>query len=243
MLRLIVVYLACGHRTTPPYCNGEHTHVLSHSEVGAVFTISDGSEFSLTYAPNTSCSWTVLASTNIYDAVDSIRLEFLRFQTELVFDTVTVFELSDANGTAGVNDMTTNRHKDQPSLGWKIIGQYSGEEIPGALVTRTGGFRVNFTSDSSINWKGFLAQYQATLSPGLPPLSLPPPLPMASPFVRNYAPANLEPVTDTTSQSDNTSTVEGSVDFNNGAAAIDALVGGAVGGMALTLLVVLLYYR
>lgn len=75
---------------------------------------------------------------------DSVTLQFTQLSTENNYDVVTVFACPDIACTQG-----------------QQIAVISGTTLPEALSTDTGIFKIAFTSDSSGNFRGFQASFEA----------------------------------------------------------------------------------
>jgi len=103
--------------------------------------IDDGSPFSSSYLNNTSCQWLISpAVTN-----QAIRFNFSRISTEFGIDTVTFYD-----GT------TTND---------PIIGSFSGNAIPNAILSSGPNMLITFISNASVTGLGWRGNYQTVAIP------------------------------------------------------------------------------
>ncbi|KAF6263192.1 hypothetical protein COO60DRAFT_1635413 [Scenedesmus sp. NREL 46B-D3] len=123
--------LACNRLLSPPQLCAANT--LLTQPAG---NITDGVQQGGFYSSSSSCTWTV----NLPD-MPYITLRFSKFDTEAMYDVVTV---EDFDG---------------------VIGMFSGKELPSSLTTDTGLIKLRFTSDSSLDGRGFAASYLASTAP------------------------------------------------------------------------------
>jgi hypothetical protein len=117
--------------TYPYYCNGADT---VHSLDG---TIDDGSGPLFEYQNNTNCSWLIAPN----DSIQKIELEFLRFNTEMGNDIVTIYDGPDALSP--------------------VLGTFSGSTLPTALESTGDKVFIVFQSDAANTSDGFLLTYSA----------------------------------------------------------------------------------
>ncbi|MBL4708063.1 MAG: CUB domain-containing protein, partial [Flavobacteriales bacterium] len=102
---------------------------------------TDGSQNGTNYLDNTDCEWLIQTTTpNML-----VRLTFSRFNTESGFDTLTIYD--------GI------------STSDPILGTYSGNTIPAAILSTGGDMLVSFKSDGSITANGWRALYQIVPAP------------------------------------------------------------------------------
>jgi hypothetical protein len=111
------------------YCSGKKTLT---SVVGS---FDDGSGVFSNYAPQSFCSWLIYPET----PVDYIVLDFVKFEISDENDVITVYDGSNSSAP--------------------IIGVYSGTEIPTQIQSSGQSLFVTFTSNSTMQSKGWLAEY------------------------------------------------------------------------------------
>ena len=118
------------------YCSGI-TNLIT--ETGA---FSDGSGSLGNYMDNANCKW-VIAPTG----ATQITLNFTEFDTETDFDYVTVYDGPDEN--------------------FPVLATWWGNTLPSTITSTngTGAMCVIFTSDDSLNYSGWSANYTATVVP------------------------------------------------------------------------------
>ena len=100
-------------------------------------TISDGSGNGL-YSNNSNCSWLIQPPN-----ASRITLNFLEFKTESNFDGVSIYDGIDTSGT--------------------LLGQFSGNTIPNAVVANSGSLYLEFNSDPSNRDSGWVATYSSII--------------------------------------------------------------------------------
>lgn len=116
----------------PYYCSSDKT-ITSHTG-----SIEDGSGPVNDYLPNSDCGWLI----SVNDSLSSLKLTFDRFDIEDGKDSLFVF--------AGTNS-------DAP-----LLGAYTGNSLPPAIITTGSQMFINFKSDGQNNTGGWLATYKAT---------------------------------------------------------------------------------
>ncbi len=99
---------------------------------------SDGSGTN-NYADNSNCEWLIQPANN-----QPITLNFTAFDVEQGFDQVSVY--------------------DGPSATATLLGSYSGNTLPPSLTSTGGDMFVTFTSDPSVNFTGWDANYTTSTS-------------------------------------------------------------------------------
>lgn len=108
--------LSCSKVLSPPQLCAADTALTQ-----ATAAVTDGASQDGNYSASTSCSWTVNTPEQPY-----ISLDFSRFDTEPLYDVVTVEDLEG------------------------VIGMFSGTDLPAEVTTDTGLLRINFTADYSL---------------------------------------------------------------------------------------------
>ncbi len=116
----------------PSYCTGQKTLTALAG------SFDDGSSPKYDYQANSNCSWLIQPSV----PVDYIQLTFVYFNTESSNDVVTIY------GGATTSD--------------PVLGTYSGSSLPSYVQTNTQSMLVTFTSNSSTQSNGFLAEYYSS---------------------------------------------------------------------------------
>lgn len=116
----------------PYFCHGNDT---LHSLDG---TIDDGSGPLYPYINNADCYWLIAPD----DSVKNISLQFLKLNTELSKDVITIY-----NG---------------PNVSSGIYATYSGTTIPAQITINKKAVLVHFSSDGQNQAEGFLLKYTAT---------------------------------------------------------------------------------
>ncbi len=127
--------------------SGWHANYTSSNNgcAGITYLINSSGSFSNggvnnNYNNNSDCRWLILP-----DGATSISLSFSSFNTENGYDGIIVYD-----GT---------------SIYDPIIGVYTGNTIPSILYSNSGAMLVRFISNETINASGFVASYQANISP------------------------------------------------------------------------------
>jgi len=120
--------------TYPQYCSGQKTLTATSG------SFDDGSGPVSDYQANTTCSWLINPSV----PVDWIKLTFVYFDTESTNDIVTVY--------------------DGETTSAPVLGTYSGSTLPAMLQSTGQHMLVTFTSNSSVQNNGFLAEYSTSPS-------------------------------------------------------------------------------
>jgi hypothetical protein len=100
-------------------------------------TMEDGSGPVAPYFNNSACSWLILPG----DTLENIKLTFQRFDLEANKDFIYVYD--GANTDAA------------------LIGSYTGNEIPPAIVATSGSMFIQFITDGNGTSNGWLASYTA----------------------------------------------------------------------------------
>jgi hypothetical protein len=123
----------------------------------SVQAFSDGSAPGAQYADSTNCWWLLSASVG-----GTVRLGFVRLDTEFNFDFVTVFD--------GANSSE------------RQLGKFSGNKLPPLLHSTGASMLVHLTSDSDADSTGFEALYTLASAPPFPtPAPTPFPWPTPAP--------------------------------------------------------------
>ncbi|MEI7596906.1 MAG: C10 family peptidase [Bacteroidota bacterium] len=102
-------------------------------------TIEDGSGEVDNYTDNNNCSWLISPT----DGVSAITLSFFRFDTEATNDVVTVYDGADASAP--------------------VLGTFSGTSLPTDVVSTGNKMFIKFSTNDSINSKGWLAKYSSAI--------------------------------------------------------------------------------
>ena len=89
------------------------------------------------YSNDMNCQWNF--STNAF-----VELSFFRFNTETSADFVNAY--------------------DGRSSSFPLIGRFSGSSLPPTITSSLGSLYVNFASDSSGNYDGFVAAYRGMMT-------------------------------------------------------------------------------
>lgn len=103
-------------------------------------TIEDGSSYKYNYENNKDCMWLIAPM----DAVDYIRINFERFETESNNDIVTIY---DGQSTAD-----------------SVLGVFYGNNLPSQIISTGNKVLIRFTSNSSINANGWFLTYDSKLT-------------------------------------------------------------------------------
>jgi len=116
----------------PQGCSGQQTLTSLKG------SFNDGTGPHINYFSNTNCSWLIDPGV----PVDYIRLSFIYFDTENSNDIVTVYNGPDASSP--------------------VLGTYSGTTVPSYIQGTQQQMFITFTSNGSIESKGWLAEYFAS---------------------------------------------------------------------------------
>ena len=116
----------------PMYCMGTDTLTSTFG------TIDDGSGPVYNYIDNQVCSWLI----SPVDSVNSITLDFIRFDTEL-FDTLFVFDGDSDNS--------------------QLLGSFSGNSIPSDITSTGDKLFIKFKSDNENTADGWLIGYSSEI--------------------------------------------------------------------------------
>lgn len=108
--------------------------LASTTLTSATGSFDDGSGAGLNYANNQSCSWLIQPT-----VAGTVTLSFSSFDTELINDTVNVYDGTTASAT--------------------LLGSYSGSSIPSSITSSGSAMFVTFNSNATINGPGFDASY------------------------------------------------------------------------------------
>jgi len=130
-----VINIVPDGATYPYFCTGNT--VLENTDG----TLDDGSGPVDPYQSNANCSW--LISPN--DLVSKITLHFVYFDTEANQDILTIYD--------GENSSAP------------VLGTFSGTSIPADVVSTGDKLYITFVTNGSNNGKGWLMEYQATVTP------------------------------------------------------------------------------
>jgi hypothetical protein len=121
----------------PAYCSGQHLLTAASG------TFEDGSGPVADYEANASCSWLIAPQLQAEDSITSISIAFERFETEDQNDKLIIYQGN------SVQD--------------PIVGTFSGTTLPSRLSIDGNQALVVFTSNDSIQGKGFLASYTTSV--------------------------------------------------------------------------------
>ena len=116
----------------PEYCAA--SHILSSLNG----TIDDGSGPQYDYLNNASCSWLISPQTS-QDSVSYIALSFDKLQTQEDQDIITIY--------------------DGPNINDPVLGQFSGNQIPGTLNSSGNQVLVAFESNEAVAGQGWFLSY------------------------------------------------------------------------------------
>jgi len=106
-------------------------------------TFNDGSVDSIVYGRNNRCEWLIQPP-----LAKRIHLNFTRFETELHKDYISIYD----------GDSDTSR----------LIGKYSGSQLPPSILSSGKSLFLQFQSNNSINRKGWEAEYLSLSAQCLP---------------------------------------------------------------------------
>lgn len=98
-------------------------------------TITSGNGTS-DYANNLNCTWLIQPAT----PSNSVELKFTTFATEARYDSVKIYDGTSSSG--------------------RLLGGYSGRDLPPRLFARSGSLFVTFTSDATVTFLGWSAIYR-----------------------------------------------------------------------------------
>jgi hypothetical protein len=118
----------------PNYCQGQTTLT------GLRGSVEDGSGW-YNYQDNSDCSWLLSPQDEEYDSIKSIKITFLRFDTEAGADTLCIYD--------GVDESAP------------MIGTYSGNTLPGTIVSTGNKVFITFHSGLSTNKGGWQFDYES----------------------------------------------------------------------------------
>jgi CUB domain/Divergent InlB B-repeat domain/Secretion system C-terminal sorting domain len=96
-------------------------------------TVTDGS--TANYANSLNCTWLIQPS----PAATRITLHFTAFETEASFDSVAVYDGTNATG--------------------RFLGKFSGTTLPSDLVATSGSMFIRFTTDGGVTYAGWSADW------------------------------------------------------------------------------------
>lgn len=103
-------------------------------------SVEDGSGW-FNYQDNATCSWLISPQDPEYDSIKSIKITFLKFDTEAEGDTLFIF-----NG---------------PDESFPLIGAFSGNTIPGDIVTEGNQVFLKFQTNAATSKAGWLFDYES----------------------------------------------------------------------------------
>jgi hypothetical protein len=103
-------------------------------------SVEDGSGW-FNYQDNATCSWLISPQDPEYDSIKSIKITFLKFDTEAVGDTLFIY--------------------DGPDETFPLIGAYSGNLIPGVIVSEGNQVFLKFHTNASTSHAGWLFDYES----------------------------------------------------------------------------------
>ncbi len=120
--------------TYPAYCQG--TTTLN----GLRGSVEDGSGW-YNYQNNSNCTWLIVPQDAEYDSIKSIRITFLRFDTEPGADTLYIYN--------GVDESAP------------LLGAFTGSSIPGIITSSGNKVFIKFRTNSSITKGGWQFDYES----------------------------------------------------------------------------------
>ncbi len=120
----------------PNYCQGNT--ILT----GLRGSIEDGSGW-YGYENNSDCTWLISPQDIEYDSIKSIKITFLRFDTEAGVDTLYLYDGIDSTSP--------------------LIGAYSGNSIPGTIISTGNKVFIKFHSNASISKTGWLLDFESII--------------------------------------------------------------------------------
>jgi hypothetical protein len=103
-------------------------------------SVEDGSGW-FNYQDNAACSWLISPQDPEYDSIKSIKITFLKFDTEAEGDTLYIY--------------------DGPDESFPLIGAYSGNIIPGVIVSEKNQVFLKFYTNSAISRSGWHFDYES----------------------------------------------------------------------------------
>jgi hypothetical protein len=118
----------------PSYCQGLTTINYLRGSV------EDGSGW-YNYQDNATCSWLISPQDPEYDSIKSIKITFLKFDTEAEGDTLFIF--------------------DGPDESSPLIGAYSGNSIPGVIISEGNQVYLKFLTNSLTSKEGWQFDYES----------------------------------------------------------------------------------
>lgn len=130
---LIVNFFPDSNQGYPAGCSGTKTLL---AQAG---TIEDGSGPLNDYSNNTSCEWLIAPD----DSVNSIILNFLKFETQSDSDVVIVY--------------------DGATISSPVLGTFSGKTLPSQLTSSGDKMLIRFTTNNDTVMPGWLATYSSVI--------------------------------------------------------------------------------
>lgn len=118
-----------------PYSPPEELEILTHMQG----TIEDCSGPNHNYEANITSSWLISPQTE-FDSVSYIKVTFDRFETESVNDVVRLY---DGNSESA-----------------PLLGEFSGNEIPGVITSEGNEILITFTTNQTIEANGWMLSYK-----------------------------------------------------------------------------------
>jgi hypothetical protein len=118
----------------PSYCQGHTTITYLRGSV------EDGSGW-FNYQDDAACSWLISPEDPEYDSIKSIKITFLKFDTQAEGDTLFIY-----NG---------------PDESFPLIGAYSGNSIPGVIVSEGNQVYLKFLTNSLTSAAGWQFDYES----------------------------------------------------------------------------------
>lgn len=118
----------------PSYCQGHTTITYLRGSV------EDGSGW-FNYQDDAACSWLISPEDPEYDSIKSIKITFLKFDTQAEGDTLFIY-----NG---------------PDESFPLIGAYSGNSIPGVIVSEGNQVYLKFLTNSLTSKEGWQFDYES----------------------------------------------------------------------------------
>jgi hypothetical protein len=120
--------------TYPSHCQGSKTITYLRGSV------EDGSGW-FNYQDNAACSWLISPQDPEYDSIKSVKITFLKFDTEAEGDTLFIYNGADES--------------------FPLIGAYSGNSIPGVIISDGNKVFIKFITNSSITKGGWQFDYES----------------------------------------------------------------------------------
>lgn len=126
-------FLANYTTSVPDYCQKS---ITTFTDSAGIISDGSGNKF---YNNRSICHWIIQP-----DEADAVILTFTEFDTEAQVDFVDVYEY---------DPVTTNG---------TLIGRFSGNSLPPALISNTGAFFITFFTNASVRSQGWKASYHTS---------------------------------------------------------------------------------